>query len=257
LLKIRSGEIMQDNRAILFDIDDTLIPTSDFIENVLYHSIIAMINTGLPENDPYKALQKLHEIRKNKRVSELDFNLLCYDYGITDKNIIDAGVKRYRLIKLASLQTNINLRSTLEYLIKKGYKLGIVTTGPPEKQIDKLQVIGLDHYFKDCFFASKDVSEIKPNPVLYQKALKKLNADPKKSYYVGNRLDIDIKGAHNAGMKGILLLCGKYAGQNPVSLLLQKGVSAEDILSGKHDVEIKSLMPEYSISNFNEIKKIL
>ncbi len=248
---------MTNNKAVLFDIDDTLIPTSDFIETVLYQSIISMINASLPETDPNKALQKLHEIRKNKKVSELDFNLLCYDYGITNKTIINAGIKRYRLIKLASLQTNVHVKSTLDYLIKKGYKLGIVTTGPPEKQIDKLQVIGLDHYFKDCFFASKDILEIKPNPILYKRALEKLNANPKISYYVGNRLDVDIKGAHNAEMNTILLYCGKYAGQNPISLLLQKGISANDILLGKYDKEIKALKPEYSIINFDEIKKIL
>ncbi|HLC58341.1 MAG TPA: HAD hydrolase-like protein [Candidatus Nanoarchaeia archaeon] len=74
---------------------------------------------------------------------------------------------------------------------------------------------------------------------------------------MGNRLDVDIQGAHNAGMKGILLLCGKYAGQSPVSLLLQRGINAKEILSGKYDKEIRAMMPEYTIDNILEIKRIL
>jgi putative hydrolase of the HAD superfamily len=246
-------------KAFFFDIDDTLIPTSDFIDDVLKQSVISMINAGLPEDNPQQAVRRLHQIRMHNKEEKSgnSFDLLCHAYGFHDKAIVLAGVDSYRKMKHAALQTNIQAKSTLDYLVQKGFSLGVITTGNPEKQWDKVEIIGLRDYFKDCFHASLEPEEVKPSPVLFQRALESLAADPSESYYIGNRLDVDIMGAHNAGLKAVLMICGKYAGQTPQSLLLKRGIKGSNIMNGKYDTEIKKMTPEHTIRYLREIKDIV
>ncbi|MBS3168287.1 HAD-IA family hydrolase [Candidatus Woesearchaeota archaeon] len=244
-------------KALLFDVDDTLIPTTDFIEGVLYQAVIAIINAGLPEENPARAVQKLHELRRNNREHGNNFDLLCHVYGIDNKTIVQAAVKKYEDMKHASLQPNIHAVSVLEHALSNSYKLGVVTTGEPDKQIDKLKVSGLFDYFKGHIYASVDPKEAKPKPNLFQTALKALDAKAEESFYVGNRLDVDVAGAHNANIQAILLYCGKYAGQTPQSVLLQRGVKANAILEGAFKQEIRKMTPEHTITNLRQLLEIL
>ncbi|HLC58340.1 MAG TPA: HAD family hydrolase [Candidatus Nanoarchaeia archaeon] len=171
------------NKAVLFDVDDTLILTSTFIDDVLYQCVISMISAGLPEINPEQAVRTLHEIRKNNKVHGNNFDLLCKVYGIKHRGVIEAGVKRYRKMKLVSLQPNPNAKSTLDYLISKGFKLGVVTTGEPDKQWDKIEVIGLQRYFENGFYASNDPKVMKPNPNLLLQALGKSGEQTRKNLF--------------------------------------------------------------------------
>ena len=48
----------------------------------------------------------------------------------------------------------------------------------------------------------------KPGPVLYQQALRVLDTTTAETVAIGDRLDTDILGAVNAGMRSILVLSG-------------------------------------------------
>ncbi len=48
----------------------------------------------------------------------------------------------------------------------------------------------------------------KPSPLIFELALKRLGSNPEKTAVVGDRLETDILGAHQAGLKSILVLSG-------------------------------------------------
>lgn len=48
----------------------------------------------------------------------------------------------------------------------------------------------------------------KPSPLIFELALKRLGSTPEETAVVGDRLETDILGAHQAGLKGILVLSG-------------------------------------------------
>lgn len=54
----------------------------------------------------------------------------------------------------------------------------------------------------------KPISIGKPEPILYQQALVKLGTTAEKTVAIGDRLDTDILGAVNAGMRSLLVLTG-------------------------------------------------
>jgi len=54
----------------------------------------------------------------------------------------------------------------------------------------------------------KAISIGKPEPILYQQALEKLGTTADNTIAIGDRLNTDILGAVNAGMRSILVLTG-------------------------------------------------
>lgn len=86
----------------------------------------------------------------------------------------------------------------LEYLCKK-YKLHIITNGFQEVQHLKLQKSKIAHYF-ETVTSSEEVGVKKPNPLVFQTALKKANAVAATSVMIGDTFEADILGAEAIGM---------------------------------------------------------
>ncbi len=87
---------------------------------------------------------------------------------------------------------------TLEELQPK-YRLHIITNGFHGVQHNKLHKSGLIDYFNSVT-TSEEVGLKKPNPVIFQKALQKAQAEPQESLMVGDTFEADILGAEAIGM---------------------------------------------------------
>ncbi len=84
------------------------------------------------------------------------------------------------------------------------FRLGLVTNGPGDLQYDKLDVAGL----KGCFGAvvvSREVGIAKPDPRIFAIALDRLGVSASDSVFVGDNPKTDIVGAHAAGIKAVWL----------------------------------------------------
>ncbi len=89
----------------------------------------------------------------------------------------------------------------LDYLTEK-YQLHIITNGFEEVQYKKLKNSGIFHYFS-TITTSEEVGLKKPNPLVFEKAMKKANASPYLSVMIGDSFEADILGADNLGMETI------------------------------------------------------
>lgn len=89
----------------------------------------------------------------------------------------------------------------LEYL-KPNYTLHIITNGFHEVQAGKLKNSNIEQYF-----ATITNSELagckKPNPVIFEYALKAANADKCHSIMIGDCIEADVQGALNCGLDAI------------------------------------------------------
>ena len=252
--------VCKPNAAVLFDIDDTLAPTSRFINTVINESVRTMTAAGLKVDDIEHAVATLHQIRASgQEHAGIDFNLLCYTYNtpqIQIPRIVKAGVDEYHRIRDVLLKPNPYSEEILEHLTTQGYILGVVTNGNPTKQHDKLLYLHLQKFFGKYFYASIDTAVMKPNPTMLLKALEDMAAEPARSYIVGDRPE-DVLAGHRAGMKAIRYLSGHHSGKSPVSTLLSQGIAGEDILFGKYDDRIAELTPEHIITDLREIRDII
>lgn len=86
----------------------------------------------------------------------------------------------------------------LDYLVEK-YALHIITNGFQEVQLLKLKNSGIHQYFKTVT-SSEEVGVKKPNPLVFETAVRKANAHYKKSIMIGDTFEADILGAEAVGM---------------------------------------------------------
>lgn len=93
---------------------------------------------------------------------------------------------------------------TLEYCKRRGYPLGLVTNGSRDIQYGKIDLLGLRGYFRTIVI-SGEVGIWKPDPGIYQLALKRLGTPADKTLFIGDHPVNDIEGAARAGMKTVWL----------------------------------------------------
>jgi YjjG family noncanonical pyrimidine nucleotidase len=92
-------------------------------------------------------------------------------------------------------------REVLDYLYGR-YKIAIITNGFKEVQYDKIQKSELSKYFS-MIFISEEVGSQKPGKLIFEYAIKSMNAPKKSSLMIGDSWDVDIVGAMNFGIDQI------------------------------------------------------
>jgi putative hydrolase of the HAD superfamily len=93
----------------------------------------------------------------------------------------------------------------LKFFKEKNLKIGLIsnTIFPEKFHLKELKRFGLYPYL-DAYFFSSQVGVRKPHPKIFQLVLEKFKVDPSEAVFVGDRLQEDVGGAQNVGMKGIL-----------------------------------------------------
>lgn len=191
---------------IFFDLDHTLW---DFERNsaLTFEKILKSNNIDLdlagflevyvPANLAFWKLYREEKITKE----ELRFQRLksVFDelgFGISDDmiHILSEDYIRY----LSSY--NHLFPNTLEVLdyLRPRYKLHIITNGFQEIQDKKLRNAQIDGYFEQVI-NSEMAGVKKPNPIIFELALKNANTIAEKSLMIGDSLEADILGAKAVG----------------------------------------------------------
>lgn len=197
---------------LFFDLDNTLW---DFKTNSLHALRETFSEFGLNKKsvrfehffDVYSVHNhQLWEDYRNKKVRKAElthqrFQRTFDELGITG---IDADeMNRYYLIEMPK-QNHLEdgTLELLNYLQARRYKLFIITNGFKEVQLKKMHNSGLQAYF-DKVFISEEVKAPKPDPLIFEHALKSTNAKKSCSLMLGDDWNVDIKGALNFGMDAV------------------------------------------------------
>ena len=93
---------------------------------------------------------------------------------------------------------------TLIYLKSQGYRLAVISNGITIKQWEKLVRLGVYPFFDDVV-TSEAVGVAKPDAEIFNIAMERLGVTAGTSMMVGNKFDVDILGACNAGMQSMLI----------------------------------------------------
>lgn len=109
------------------------------------------------------------------------------------------------------------------------YDLHIITNGFETTQRQKLQYCGLATYFSHIVTSEKSNS-IKPQREIFEYAQQISGASPDTCIMIGDALDIDIAGAHNAGWDAIYFNPDAVAHNVPVKYEVRRLQAICDIL---------------------------
>lgn len=188
-------------KAVLFDLDNTLIDFVKLKRMCVENAVDAMIDAGL-DIKKEKAIKIFFGIY-GKRGYEYPFVFQEFlEKVIEGENykILGAGISAYRKTKTAYLEPYPHVLETLTEISKKGIKLGVVTDAPKVKAWIRICSLKLHHLF-DVVVTYDDTGRKKPHKMPFSKALKELKLNPSEVLMVGDWPERDIEGARRLGIK--------------------------------------------------------
>jgi putative hydrolase of the HAD superfamily len=199
-------------KAVLFDLDNTLIDFVKFKKETAKAAAKAMVKQDFPlsEKETYKRIFSVYDrfgIEYQKTFYQV-IKPLKLEINKAEQ-IQQAAILAYLQKKFDVLKPYPKVKPTLKKLRKKGLKLGIVTDAPRNKAWQRLVLTGLDKEF-DIVVTHHDTLKHKPHPSPFKVALKKLNLPPSEVLFVGDNPDRDIKGAKKVGMMTCLAKYGLW-----------------------------------------------
>ncbi len=195
-------------KNILFDIDDTLYPSGEFSTLARKNAVKAMVRTGLGQDEEKLYEMLLGIIEEKGSNYQHHFDLLLERLKIDNKSrFVAAAVGAYHDTK-AAIQPFPDVPSTLLKLRDSGYKLYVASNGIAVKQWDKLIRLKVAQYFEGAFI-SEDMGTEKSRE-FYIKIADSLDVGPGECLMVGDREELDIKPAKEAGMLAVRVYRGKY-----------------------------------------------
>lgn len=188
-------------KAVVFDLDNTLVDFMGMKKQAIDAAIAAMMDAGLNLTfDQVKghidAIYKELGIEYQQVFDALLKNIL----GYVDLRILSAGVVAYRRAREAALKPYPHVTATLMRLNRMGIKLAVVSDAPSREAWLRLCFINFHHFF-DVVVTFDDTQVRKPAPEPFRAALSQLNVQPEEAIMIGDWAERDMVGAKGVGMK--------------------------------------------------------
>ncbi|MDX1622410.1 MAG: HAD-IA family hydrolase [Gemmatimonadota bacterium] len=188
-------------RAVVFDLDNTLLDFMSMKRLAVEAAIDAMIDAGLPL-DRGEAEDRIFEIydREGIEYQRVFDDLLEERLGRVDYKILAAGVVAYRRAREAALVLYPHVTVTLMELLKRGLRLAVISDAPRREAWLRLCYLNLHHLF-DVVVTFEDTGERKPAPAPFERVLELLEVEPEEAIMVGDWAERDVVGAMQVGMR--------------------------------------------------------
>lgn len=211
-------------KAVLFDVDDTLLDWSKFngvwaeIESPhlqsVYEYMLSLHPVEFSANryiDEYMRrvqdawMSGRHSLRSPHAGRLLIDTAIAL--GVPDDLLnIDGCLTAYAWKAVSQTTVFPDVPPMLEKLRDRGIRFGLVTNSfhPIFLRDVELKEHGLLEYFPECRLTAADVGYLKPHPNIFKAALDCLGVQPYEAVFVGDHPVADIAGAQSAGIMGIL-----------------------------------------------------
>lgn len=198
-------------KAIIFDIDDTLIShtlaikqgSKDFYEKFIFEKGITLDefqDIWKEEHDRYVE-QYLKKIITFQEQRILRLKGIFSRFG---ENISSDEAKEYFNYYLTAYKNNWSLFPDVCLELFNNYILGIISDGDSGQQRQKLRETKTIDYF-DTIVISDDLGISKPDKRIFKKCLTDLEINPYETIYIGDNYKKDFIGAINSGLYACLV----------------------------------------------------
>lgn len=187
-------------RAIVFDLDNTLVDFMKMKERSIDAALDAMIDAGL-DMAKDQARRRIFDIYEQKGIEyqQVFDQFLEETLGRIDYKILAAGITGYRRVRESVLVSYPHVMFSLVELIKRGLQLAVVSDAPRLQAWTRLCALNIHNYF-DVVVTYEDTEKRKPAPEPFRKALELLQVLPEEAIMVGDWAERDIVGAKELGM---------------------------------------------------------
>ncbi len=199
-------------KAVIFDVDNTLVDFKKWKAAAVDAAVLAMIDAGL-DLTPEAAKKKIYEIYEVKGIEyqEVFNDFLQEVLGYIDYRILASGIVAYRRAREGALVPYPHVHIALLRLFRMGLKLAVVSDAPRLQVWMRLVSLNVDPFF-DVVVTFDDTGKRKPAREPFEKALEMLNVTPQEAVMVGDWAERDIVGAKELGMITIFARYGDTFG---------------------------------------------
>ncbi len=180
-------------RAVLFDVDGTLLDTTEFIFGAYEHACLEL-GVTFPGRE-WLALQI------GRRLEDV-----YDDFAPATR---DAMVESHRTFQSERLDLATPFPGAIETLTAirdAGMRIAAVTSRSNRTSVDSLIVAGIDHFF-DTVISAEDAAALKPDPAPLRTAMERLALSRECAIMVGDSTH-DVHAAHNYGIPVIAATYG-------------------------------------------------
>ncbi len=215
---------MADLKAVLFDLDDTLIDWSGFnsdwaaMEQNHLRGVFDYVCADIHTLDDFDAYVAEFRARVNAAWTSARTNLRAPHLGaLLVESAVALGAPADALDARRCLEAYDWAAATgtvgfpdaipaLSLLADHGIKVGIVTNAhqPMWLRDIELRTHNLIDHFPTCRISAADVGYLKPHPAIFQTALNCLGTKPSETVFVGDDPEADVVGAQAAGLLAVL-----------------------------------------------------
>jgi len=188
-------------KAIIFDLDNTLLDFMKMKSSSINAAVLGMISAGM-HIDKEKSIKEIYNIYDTKGYEHQEVlnEFIVNNIGKINYKYLAAGIVEYKKAKEKSLNLYDDVIPTLDVLIDMKLKLGIVSDAPSREAWVRLYTLKLHNKFKEVV-TFNDTGFYKPAKEPFIRIANELNVELSECMMVGDWPDRDIKGARQVGMK--------------------------------------------------------
>lgn len=200
-------------KAIIFDIDDTLVTHSEAVEEsvrVFYDEFFNFREVNFEDFFDIW-IRKQNKFIKEYLEGELTFEeqrirRLLEIFREMGKDIDEDMAKEYFDFYLSVYEKNWRLFPDVVGCLEalERYKLGVVSNGDSDQQRKKLRNTDIEDYF-DSIVISGDYCFEKPDSRVFLRALESVGINADEALYIGDDYEMDFLPAADAGLHSCLL----------------------------------------------------
>ncbi len=209
------NEILHGKRAVIFDLDDTLVYKTE--ETLIDNAGTALKRTGLSEKSREEILSfyRRHEwnltLRRDWELDEDEFAAFWKNYIDYVENKQDDGTIVYR-----------DVVPCLERLKQKNFKIAVITSATSKYLGRQIKKIGKGYFDYYACVGNHVLFPPKPDKAgfLHFLNLKQINLNPEQVIAIGNS-DLDTLTARNAGVLPVLIDRGNNSYECKPSFLIK------------------------------------
>ena len=193
-------------KAVIFDLDDTLCDYATARETRLRRAF-TLSSCGNQSSEAIDLDRMVAESIEMHPHGADHFEELFARFGIADANAARAAADWYRKNRFHGLRLfpeTEEVFATVRNAVsdddpKAARPIGIVTNGPTEVQLAKLELLGIDRLV-DFVLVSEEFGVAKPEPEIFREALRLAGVEPEEAVFVGDSAEFDMAGARAAGI---------------------------------------------------------
>ncbi|MEY9978991.1 HAD family hydrolase [Lysinibacillus sp. RC79] len=187
-------------QAVIFDLDGTLLDRDSSFRSFIEHQY-ERLKPNLSHILKGNYVQRFIELDSRGYVwKDKVYQQLIEEFSIelSPKAMLEDYIREFKHYCVPF----VNLHSMLHNLKKQGLKLGMITNGYGQFQLDNIRALGIEDEF-DVILISEWEGIKKPNAEIFDRVLSKLEVSANESIYVGDHPFNDVEAAKKVGMMAI------------------------------------------------------